>query len=69
MLIALEVLKECKIQKDFTNEVLEIKKNEAREQLEKYKIDKKIVDDGKKPLKEMIVITIGKSEMVYEELN
>jgi len=56
-------------QKDFTDEVLEIKKNEAREQLEKYKSDKKIIDDGKKPLKEMIIVTIGKNEMVYEELN
>jgi hypothetical protein len=48
---------------------LEEKKREAKEQIEKYLSDRKIIDDNNKPLKKMTVITIGKNDLVYEELN
>jgi hypothetical protein len=56
-------------QKEFSDEKLEKKKKEAKEQLEKYKNDYKIKEDGVRPLKKLIIITIGKNDIVYEELN
>ncbi|TYQ15685.1 UNVERIFIED_CONTAM: PD-(D/E)XK nuclease superfamily protein [Acetivibrio alkalicellulosi] len=54
---------------DYTKEKLEQKKKEATEQLKKYIDDYKIKEDGEKPLKKMILITIGKNDTFYQELN
>ncbi|TYQ15686.1 UNVERIFIED_CONTAM: PD-(D/E)XK nuclease superfamily protein [Acetivibrio alkalicellulosi] len=54
---------------DYTKEKLEQKKKEATEQLKKYIDDYKIKEDGEKPLKKIIIITIGKNDIFYQELN
>jgi hypothetical protein len=56
-------------QKEYTKEKLDLKKKEAKEQLEKYKNDYKIKEDGNRLLKKLIIITIGKKDTIYEELN
>jgi len=56
-------------QEDYTEKALTSKKKEAKEQLEKYIKDAKIQEDGVRPLKKMIVISIGKNDTIYEELN
>jgi hypothetical protein len=56
-------------QKNFSAESLEAKKQEAKAQLEKYLLDNKIKEDSLKPLKKMIIVTIGKNDLEYEELN
>ena len=56
-------------QEDYTEKKLEDKKDEAKKQLEKYIKDERIQEDGVRPLKKMIVISIGKNDTIYEELN
>ncbi|TYQ14575.1 UNVERIFIED_CONTAM: PD-(D/E)XK nuclease superfamily protein [Acetivibrio alkalicellulosi] len=54
---------------EYTKEKLEEKKKEAKGQLERYISDYKIKEDGEKPLKKLIIISIGKNDTFYEELN
>jgi hypothetical protein len=54
---------------EYTEALLEKKKEEAKKQLEKYIKDYKLQEDSEKPLKKMIIITIGKNDTYYEELN
>ena len=53
---------------DYSEKELEKKKAEAKEQLEKYIKDKRLELNGERPLKKLIIITIGKKETFYEEV-